>query len=356
VNHAVASAILALVKAAIFRGTGQISVEDCPEPTIEAPTDAIVRVTMSTICGTDVRVFQGRIPNAPGGSIGHEFSGVVEETGSAVTRFKAGDRVVSPFSVFCAGCFYCRKGLLSACEQRRVFGFGGLGGAQAAYVRVPMADAMLESLPASVTDVQAAFLSDVLPGTFAGLTLAGLQAGDSVAIVGCGPTGLCAQLLARTMGAAQVFGIDHHADRLEMAARLGAVPLNSETDDIAARVRDATGGRGVDIAAEATGTLAGLTAASPLVRPWGSLLGLGVAVERDAQFPLGGLAGRHVRFVPAGIPPVKNYMAPLIKMLANGVIDPSPIASHTLPLTEAARGYDMMARRSDGALKVLLKP
>ena len=121
-------------------------------------------------------------------------------------------------------------------------------------------------------------------------------------------------------------------------------------------MREATSGRGADIAAEATGTMAGLAAAAPLVRQWGALLGLGVGLERDGQFPLANLAVRHVRFIPAGVPPVKNYIAPLIRMLANGVIDPSPIATHTLPLDEAARGYEMMASRSGGALKVLLKP
>jgi threonine dehydrogenase-like Zn-dependent dehydrogenase len=343
------------VRAVVFKGKGQVAVEERPEPRIEAPTDAIVRVGMATICGTDVRVFSGRIPAAPDGVIGHEFSGVVQETGRDVARFKAGDRVVSPFSVFCGGCFYCKKGLLTACERRQVFGFGGLGGAQAEYVRVPMADAVLERLPDAVNDTQAAFLSDVLPGTFAGLHLAGLQPGDSVAVVGCGPTGLCTQLLARAMGAARVYGIDHHEDRLAMAARLGATPLSSD-GDAAGRIRAETGGRGADIAAEATGTLAGLTSAAALARQWGTLLGLGVAVEREGQFAIGGLAGRHVRFVPAGIPPVKNYIAPLIKMIANGVVDPSPIASHTLALAEAARGYEMMAARADGALKVLLKP
>ena len=340
----------------VFKGKGQVVVEERPEPRIEAPTDAIVRVGMATVCGTDVRVFNGRIPAAPDSVIGHEFSGVVEETGPDVARFKAGDRVVSPFSVFCGGCFYCKKGLLTACERRQVFGFGGLGGAQAEYVRVPMADAVLEHIPTSVDDTQAAFLSDVLPGTFAGLQLAGLQPGDSVAVVGCGPTGLCTQLLAKAMGAARVYGIDHHPDRLAMAARLGATALNSDTEDAAARVRAETGGRGVDLAAEATGTLAGLTAAAALPRQWGTLLGLGVGVEREGQFPVGGLGSRHVRFVPAGIPPVKNYIAPLIKMIANGVVDPRPIASHTLPLAEAARGYEIMAARADGALKVLLKP
>jgi threonine dehydrogenase-like Zn-dependent dehydrogenase len=344
------------VKAVVFKGQGQVAVEDRPEPRIEQPDDAIVRVSMAAICGTDVRVLQGRIPNAPGTVIGHEFVGVVDRAGPDVSGFKPGDRVVSPFSVFCGGCFYCRKGLLTACERRQVYGFGPLGGAQAEFVRVPAASAMLEKVPDAISDIQAAFLSDILPGTFAGLHLAGLEPGDSVAVVGCGPTGLCAQLLARSMGAGVVIGIDHHPSRLAAAQQLGSIPANSESDDVAPRVREATGGRGADLAVEATGTLAGLVAASVLARPWGTLLNLGVGIDRGGEFPAGALASRHVRLVPAGIPPVKNYIEPLVKMIANGVIDPAPIATHVLALDEAPRGYDLMAGRRDGALKVLLKP
>jgi threonine dehydrogenase-like Zn-dependent dehydrogenase len=344
------------VRAVVYKGQGRVAVEDRPEPRVEEPGDAIVRVSMAAICGTDVRVLQGRLPGAPGTVIGHEFCGVVEQVGPEVTGFRAGDRVVSPFSVFCGGCFYCRKGLLTACERRQVYGFGALGGAQAELVRVPVASAVLEKVPPSLSDTQAAFLSDILPGVFAGLRLAGIEPGDSVAVTGCGPTGLCAQLLARAMGAGVVIGIDHHPARLAAADKLGSLTANSESDDVPARVRAATGGRGADIAVEATGTLAGLVAASALARPWGALLNLGVGLERAGEFPVGALAARHVRFVPAGIPPVKNYIEPLVKMIANGVIDPSPIATHTLSLEDAPRGYELMAERRDGALKVLLKP
>ncbi|HXH23239.1 MAG TPA: alcohol dehydrogenase catalytic domain-containing protein [Dehalococcoidia bacterium] len=344
------------MKAVVFKGQGHVAVEERPAPRIEEPTDAIVRVSMAAICGTDVRVLQGRIPGAPDAIIGHEFCGVIEDVGPEVTGLKPGERVVSPFSVFCGGCFYCKKGLLTACERRQVYGFGALGGAQAEFVRVPSATAVLEKLPDAITDTQAAFLSDILPGTFAGLQLAGLAAGDSVAVVGCGPTGVCTQLLARAMGAATVIGIDRHASRLAAAERLGSAAVSMESGDPLSRVRGATGGRGADLAVEATGTLAGLVAASALARPWGTLLSLGVGIERAGEFPAGSLAGRHVKLVPAGIPPVKNYIEPLMKMLANGVIDPSPIATHILPLEEAPRGYDLMAGRRDGALKVLLKP
>ena len=338
------------MKAVILKGRNEVAVEDRPEPRIVEPTNAIVRVTMATICGTDLRIANGSMMAPSNIPMGHEHSGIIQEVGAGVSHFKAGDRVVSPFSAWCGGCFYCKKGLLTTCEKREF-----IFGAQAEYVRVPKADAVLEKLPDAVSDTQAAFLSDIGPGTFAGLQLAGLEAGDTVAVVGCGPTGLMTQLLARRMGAARVFGVDHHDYRLAAAEGLGSIPLNFEKDDVPARVRDATGGRGADIAVGASGTLAGLVAAAALPRQWGTLLNLGHLVG-EAPFPIGELAGKHVRFVPSLIPPVKNYMAPLIKMIANGVIDPSPIASHTLPLADAARGYDIAARRADGALKILVKP
>ncbi len=345
------------MKAVVFQGPGSVAVEDRPEPQILAPDDAIVRVTMSTVCGTDVRMYWGRLPVPPGTAVGHEFTGVVEAVGSEVTSFQTGERVVSPFSVFCGGCFFCKQGLLTACEKRQVFGFGQLGGAQAEYVRVPRADALLEGLPDAVSDVQSAFLSDVLPGVFAGLHLAELQPGESVAAVGCGPTGLCAQMLALSMGAARVIGIDHHAERLAAAKSLGAMTLSSEETDVGGRVRELTDGRGVDIAVEATGTTKGLADAAGLARAWGRVLNLGLGVDRMvSDFPLGAMLNRHVRLVPASVPPVKNYIAPLVKMLAQGVIDPTPIATHVLPLSEAPRAYELMAKREDGALKVLLRP
>ena len=343
------------MKGVVFQGPGRVSVEELPEPRIEEPTDAIVRVTTSTICGTDIRILDGRIPMPPGTPIGHEFVGVVEEAGAAVDLVP-GRRVVSPFSTFCGQCFYCRTGVLTACEKRQFFGTPGMSGAQAGYVRVPRADATLEPLPDQVTDTQAAFLSDVLPGTFAGMEMGGLKAGDVVAVVGCGPTGLCAQLCAHHMGAAAVFGIDHHADRLEAARRLGSIPVDFEREDAWSKVRERTEGRGADLAAEATGTAEGIRTALALARPWGTVVNLGVFFDQGMEFPIGQVVLGHVTLKPAGIPPVKRYIARLVKLIARGQLDPSPIASHVLPLAEAPRGYELMAKRQDGALKVLLVP
>jgi threonine dehydrogenase-like Zn-dependent dehydrogenase len=338
------------LKSVVFQAPGRVSIEDRPEPTIEAAGDAIVRVTMTAVCGSDMLSYTGRRPRQAGAGMGHEVCGVVTAVGDNVTRVKAGDRVVSPFSIACGGCFYCKQGLLSACETRQVYGLE-LPGAQTEYVRVPMADASLEAIPDGVPDEQAVFLADLLSGVYAGLQTAGIKAGSSVAVVGCGPTGLAAVLLARTMGAGRVFATDHHAYRLEAASKLGAMPFEG-----AEAIRSATEGRGVDIAVEAVGKVEALAAAAELVRPYGTLLNLGFGLEEEAPFPIGRLAARRVRFVPGYGPAVKNYMTPLVKMMQRGVIDTAPLVSHTLPLSEAPRAYELAANRADGALKILLTP
>ena len=344
------------MKAVIFEGPGKVRVGDLPEPQIQEPTDAIVRIAVAGICGTDIRIYWGRLPVAPGTALGHEFAGAVEAVGPAVERYRPGQRVVSPFSTFCGGCFYCRQGILSNCERRQLFGFGQLGGAQAELVRVPNADAMLEPLPDAVTDVQAGFLSDVLPGAFAGMELGGVRPGDVVAVVGCGPTGLCAALSALAMGAATVVGVDHHPERLETARAIGALPVDSDRQDAVARVRELTASRGADVAAEATGTPDGVQAALALTRPWGTLVSLGVFLEPAQEFPLGNLGLRHVTLKPAGVPPVKLTIPRLIRLITEGLLDPTPLAKPVLPLSEAPRGYELMAQRRDGAIKALLRP
>ena len=342
------------MRAAVFQAPGRISVEDRPEPRIEAPGDAIVRVTLTAVCGSDLVAYRGHSPTArsAGAGIGHEIVGVVQATGAAVQRLQAGQRVVSPFSSFCGGCFYCKQGLLSACEQRAVFGIQ-LGGAQAEYVRVPNADAVLEPIPDELPDEKAIFLADLLTGVFAGLQLSGMRAGDSVAVVGAGPTGLAAVLLARTMGAGRVYALDHHNYRLGVAETLGATPLGEDATSV---LLAATGGRGADVVIEAVGRAEALSRAVELVRPWGTLLSLGLGIEQEAPFAIGRLTGKRARLVPAYGPAVKNYMAPVANMMLRAGLDPSPLVSHTLSLEEAPLAYQLMAQRNDGALKVLLKP
>jgi threonine dehydrogenase-like Zn-dependent dehydrogenase len=344
----------ASVKAVRFQAPGRLSVDDVEEPRLEEPTDAIVKVTLTAICGSELPAFRGLVEREPGG-IGHEFVGSVSAVGEGVRRIAVGQRVVSPFSVACGGCFYCKQGLLTACERFQTFG-RHLGGSQAEYVRVPNADAMLEPLSPSLPDDKALFAADLLTGVYAALTLAGIRAGDSVAVVGSGPTGLAAQIMARAMGAGQVFATDHHDYRLEVSAKLGTTAMKSGRD-VPDRVKAATGGRGVDVSVEAVGTAEALADASSLARRWGTLLSLGTELDKKPViFPIGDLTGEHIRLVSAGSPPVRNYMAPVLKMLSGGVLDPAPIISHRLPLSEAPRGFEMTSARSDGALKVLLTP
>lgn len=341
------------MKAVIFQAPGRLSLEEVAEPRIEEARDAVVKVTLTAICGSELPAYRGRSERRPGG-IGHEFVGTVSALGEGVDRLSVGQRVVSPFSVFCGGCFYCKQGLLTVCERFQAFG-RQLPGSQAEYVRVPNADAVLEPLPDALPDEKAIFLAELLTGAFAGLELAGLKAGDSVAVVGCGPTGLAAQLVAWTMGAGQVFAVDHHDYRLAAAASIGSTALDFTRDDVATTVRSATGGRGADIAVEAVGTSRALSDASALVRRRGALLNLGTELDDAASLSVRHLTGDHIRLVPAGSSPVKNYMAPVLKMLLRGVIDPSPLISHTLPLDEAPHGFELMSQRRDNALKVLLR-
>ncbi|HLF77363.1 MAG TPA: alcohol dehydrogenase catalytic domain-containing protein [Dehalococcoidia bacterium] len=341
------------MKAVVFHAPGQVAVEDRPEPGIESPGDAIVKVSLAPVCGSDLVAYRGRSPGRrQPGITGHEFVGTISAVGDDVRRLQVGQRVVSPFSVWCGGCFYCKQGLLSACERRAVFGLQ-LPGAQAEYVRVPNADAVLEALPDALSDDKAAFLSHILTGVYGGLRQAGVKAGDSIAVVGCGPTGLATILMARAMGAGLIFALDHHNYRLGVAESLGARALG---EDAQAVLLAATGNRGADIAVEAVGRVEALMRASDLTRPWGTLLSLSFGMEDDAGFPIGRLAQRRVRFLPAYGPAVKNYMAPVINMLSRGIIDPSPLVSHTLPLSDAPRAYELLHERTDGVLRIVLQP
>jgi len=344
------------VKAVTFQSPGNVEVRDVPDPRIEQPADALVRITTSTICGTDIRIYWGLIPVPAGAALGHEFVGVVEEVGEAVRRLRPGQRVVSPFSTSCGRCYWCQKGLLTNCPERQFFGVGQLGGGQADRVRVPLADSTLEPLPDAVTDTQAAFLSDVLPGALASTEVAGIQPGDVVAVVGCGPTGLCAVLCAQLFEPALVAAIDHHPDRLAKAKELGALPLDFDRQKYLARVQEATDGRGADVVIEAVGKAQALDLALELLRPWGTLVTMGLHMDLDFSFPLRDFSFRHLTWRASPLPPVKNYIPRAIELIEGGRLDPSPIASHVLPLAEAARAYQLMAEREDGALKVLLKP
>lgn len=350
------------MKAVIYEGKERIKVENLALPALRYDTDALVRVTAASICGTDVRIYWGTMAEMfgirPGDPLGHEIVGVIEEVGPAVKHFKPGQRVVSPFSAHCGHCYFCEHDNLTRCENLRAFGLGGpwgggLGGGQAEFVVIPSADRTLLALDERVSDAHATVLPDVLTGVFAGME--GIRGGDSVAVTGCGPTGLAAVMCARFFGAGKIFAIDHHEDRLARAAGLGAIPLNFDRVDALDAVRSETGGRGVDVVADAVGKVGSINAAYPFARSYGTLVMLGY-IDPGEQIDIGAASLNHVLLKPALVPSVRRYQPRVMQLIAEGRLDPTPILSHTLPLEQAPLAYEMMAERLDGAIKVVLRP
>ncbi|MGH8596816.1 MAG: zinc-binding dehydrogenase, partial [Gammaproteobacteria bacterium] len=221
------------------------------------------------------------------------------------------------------------------------------------YVRVPSAERTLLALDDRVSDDHATVLPDVLTGVFAGME--GIKGGDVVAVVGCGPTGLAAVMCARLLGAGTVLAIDHHADRLSIAADLGAIPVNFDEVNALDAVRAVTGGRGADVAADAVGKAGAVNSAYPLVRPYGTLILLGY-IDPTELCNIGAICLDHVTIKPALVPPIRKHQARVMQLIAEKRLDPTPLLSHTLPLAEAPRAYALMAQRLDGAIKVVLKP
>jgi threonine dehydrogenase-like Zn-dependent dehydrogenase len=349
------------MRAVIYGGKRHIQVENVDAPRLKNDTDALVRVRAASICGTDVRLYWGTMTamfgTQPGDAMGHEFVGVVEEAGKAVRHFKRGQRVVSPFSTHCGHCYYCERDHITHCENLAAFGlgkaWGGLGGGQAELVCVPNADRTLLALDDRVSDEHATVLPDVLTGVFA--SFEGMRGGSSVAVTGCGPTGLAAVMCARLLGAGPIFAIDHHEDRLAIAAKLGATPIHFDREDPVEVVKSHTGGRGADIVADAVGKVGSINRAYALVRPRGTLKMLGY-VQPSEQIDIGTASLAHVLIEPCLVPPIRRYQPRVMKLIADGKLDPTPMLSHTMPLEQAPQAYQMMSDRLDGAIKIVLKP
>jgi threonine dehydrogenase-like Zn-dependent dehydrogenase len=335
-----------------------VVVVDVAEPRIEDPRDALVRVTRSAICGSDLHALHGKLPMEPGEMLGHEGVGVLEEVGPDVTRFRPGDRVAVAFDNVCGECWYCSRGESSLCSGLRNLGLGaaggGLGGMQAELVRVPRADANLLPIPDEVDDEHALFIGDVLTTGYYGVALARPEPGESVAVVGCGPVGFFAVQAARVLGADPVVGIDPVPGRLDLVREQGARPVNPSEGDLKAAVREATGGRGVDVAVEAVGSLAGFEAARTVVRRGGRISVVGVYGDDTLEVRMNEYWIRGLKLLFAGICPVHGWWERAMDAVRAGDIDPVPLISHRLPLEEAAEGYELFGRRV--ATKVVLVP
>jgi len=346
------------VRAVVYEGVGRVAVADVPDPIIEDPHDAILRVTTAAICGSDLHFFHGKAPLEPGETIGHEALGVVEAVGPAVERFRLGDRVVVSFDIACGTCWFCRNGQTQLCEDFRnlgagIFG-GGLGGAQAELVRVPFADTNLLAVPGGMDDEHALFVGDILTTGYYGAAISGIRPGDTVAVVGAGPVGFFCVQSALARGAGEVLALDLEPERLALAEGVGAVPVNVAGRHPQMAVAGRTDGRGADVAIEAVGNLGGLDTALDVVRRGGNVTVVGMFTSETVNVPVGIWWTRALWVRFAGICPVHAWWEEALGAVAEGRIDPLPIISHRLPLAEAPLGYELFD--SHRATKVLLTP
>lgn len=346
------------MRAAVYRDVGRIEVADVADPTIEDPADAIVRVSLSAICGSDLHFLHGKAPLEPGETIGHEAVGVVETTGPDVRRFAPGDRVVVAFVIACGACWFCRNGQTQLCADFRNLGagiFGGsLGGAQAERVRVPVADVNLLRVPEDVEDDRALFVGDILTTGVYAAGIAGIGAGDTVAVVGAGPVGFFVVQAARAAGAAQVLVLDLEPDRLALAEGVGAVPIDVSARNAQTAVDELTGGRGADVAIDAVGSAPAFERAVDVARRGGTVVVVGMYTSETVQAQVGVWWTRALTLRFAGICPVHAWWDRAMEAVRSGEIDPAPIVSHRLRLEDVALGYELF----DGhrATKVLLRP
>lgn len=345
------------MKSAVFRGEKKVAVEDVPKPGIKNATDAVLKVTLAGVCGSDLHIYDGRIPGCEGWGMGHEFVGVVEEVGSEVRRFKKGERVVSSFFVACGHCHYCLRGWFNQCVQRGAFGygeyFGALGGGQAEYVTVPLADHTLEAIPEGMTDEQAIFVGDILATGYFGAERAEIKPGDTVAVVGAGPVGLLATMCAQLFGPARTFVIDMVDSRLEIAQELGGIPINARETHPVQAVQKATGGLGADSSIECVGNEAAVDTAIRVVRGGGTISMVGVPSVVTADFPYLDVWMKSLTF-RAGWCNVQKYMRPLLDLIAAGRLHPEKIISHRMKLDQAEEAYRIFDARE--ATKIVLTP
>ena len=344
------------MQAVTFQAPGEVRVEERPEPELLVRDDAIVRVEATGVCGSDLHLYHGRVAIEPGFTLGHEFVGTVVAAREGVTRVAEGDRVLGCFCSACGKCFFCRRGDFHKCDEGRVFGhgktLGSLQGAQAERVLVPHADLTLRKVPEGMTDDSALFAGDVMGTGWHAVDQAGIRPGDSAAVLGLGPVGLCAVQAAKAAGAAKVIAIDSVEERLAMAERFGAQAVHLTEDDPRAAVKQATEGRGVDAAIDAVGHPDALELAARVTRKAGTVAVIGVYAERIEVHM--GIVWIKSLTVKAGQANVIGHVDRVLAMMSAGVLDPTPLVTHHMPLADAAEAYAVYDRRE--ALKIVMAP
>ncbi len=388
------------MRAVCWQGTHDVQVETVPDPKILNPRDAIIKVTTTAICGSDLHLYNGLNPTMKKGDIlGHEFMGEVVELGSSVKNIQIGDRVVVPFTISCGSCFFCSRDFSSLCDNslpnatlvEKVMGYapsglfgyshitGGYAGGQAEYARVPFADVGLFKIPEGLTDEQVVFLSDIFPTGYMAAENCQIQLGDTVAIWGCGPVGQFAIRSAYLLGADRVIAIDRVPERLHMAKQGGAEILNYEDFDIGEALKEMTGGQGPDSVMDAVGTEAHgsglegfydqvmqavkletdrpnvLRQAIVACRKGGTVSVPGVYTGLVDKIPMGAFMNKGLT-MKTGQTNIHRYLSKLVDRIQKGDIDPSFVITHSLPLERAPKGYEIFEQKKAGCIKVVLKP
>jgi len=347
------------MKAVTFVEVGRVDVRDVDKPTIQEPTDVLLKVTTTAICGSDLHILEGRTPGFFDGSIiGHEFVGVIEDAGPEVKKFKPGQRALASFLVPCGDCWYCARGLGGQCQDAVLFGgglfAGNLAGGQAEYVRVPNADVGLHALDDSMPDEQALFAGDILSTGVQVVLNANIKEGDSVAVIGCGPVGLFAIQAARAFKPSAVYGVDSVEQRLEMAQGFGAIPVSLTRQNATVALQEATDDRGVDVVLECVGNTKALVPAFDMVRPGGTISVIGLHTETEATIPLQLVFLKAIDLKFGGFANPVGQWDRALKMVEDGTIDPTAIISHRMKLEDAVKGYELFQARE--AMKVVLTP
>ena len=392
----------AVMKALCWHGHGDVRVDKVPDPTIKDPKDAIIQVTMSGICGSDLHLLDGFIPTMESGDIlGHETMGIVVEVGSAVKNLKKGDRVVVPFTISCGECYFCKKTLFSCCDRTNpnaavaakamghspagLFGFshmmGGYAGGQAQYLRVPYADVGPIKIESDVSDEKVLFLSDIFPTGYMAAENCDMESGDTVAVWGCGPIGQFAIQSAWMLGAGRVIAIDCVAERLALAKSAGrAEVIDFMKADVYEALQELTNGRGPDRCIDAVGCEAHGTGSTDAImdkvkaavmlttdrahvlrqailccRKGGSISVPGVYVGSPDKIPMGAFMNKGLT-MKTGQTHMQRYLKPLLGKIESGQIDPSFLITHRIPLDEAPAAYKTFRDKKDGCIKVVLRP
>ena len=348
------------MKALTFNGIENVIYESVADPKIIQPSDVVVKVKCCAICGSDLHVYHGREAGLDVHTcMGHEFPGEVVEVGKEVKSLHVGDVVISPFSVCCGECFYCRIGLTSRCVKSQLFGWvekgAGLHGGQAEFVRVPLAESSLMKLPDGVSVEEGVLAGDIISTGFYSAKQAQVKPSGVYVVIGCGPVGLMAILGARTYGAEKIYAIDREAVRLKMAEKFGATPINAASVDAERLLKDESDGRGADAVLEAIGSAFSLQLSYQLVRPGGIISSVGVCNDKFLPFSPVQAYSKNLTFI-TGRCPARAMMPDILKLIQQKKFSFTDIITHRMPLSMGEEGYKLFAGKKDDCLKVLLTP